>query len=298
MKKIIILIVLSILLLFNIDGFCQQYVKSFKQITFDNTVDYYPRWSPDGNFIAYSARGTEECNVLKISSHGEKAHRITNIHSGHPSWSPGGIYISFDNFGKGIVQVVSELGGTPIQVIPDNLLKKRNRYSCWSSDGSKIAFSSNGEIYSVDLSIGGYNLIYHREGFYARPFCWMQNGDMLIDLSDTDGKDGDIWLISSEDKEIRKVTDFPGREANPHFSPDGSMVVFMSEHGGNQDIWIVSSKGGEPVQMTTHPGRDMTPHWSLDGNKIAFARETGGNRDIWIMEIDVQAIKKKLRITE
>ncbi len=288
---------LCVLFYLKTDIFSQEYIKSLKRITFDSTVDYYPTWSPDGKYIAFGARGPKDCHVMKIPSEGGEVTQITNVHSGHPSWSPDGHYIAFDNYNERVVQIVSASGGTPIRIIPQAIPAINNRHSCWSPDGLKIAFSSEGDIYVVDLPTGRFDRIFQQEGINARPFCWTPDGlKIVIDMTDTINKKDDIWIISSDGKEFHPLTNFPGREANPHFSPDGSMIVFMSEHSGNQDIWIMSAEGGEPLQMTSHPGRDMTPRWSPEGNRIAFASDRSGNRDIWVMHIDMQVIKKTLRI--
>ena len=36
--------------------------------------------------------------------------------------------------------------------------------------------------------------------------------------------------------------------------------------------------------------------FSSEGNRIAFASDRNGNRDIWVMDIDMQVIKRTLRI--
>ncbi len=295
MKLFISGIIFILLIQIQSPSFCQNYVKSLKQITFSTNIDYYPSISPDGKSIVFSSRGPEISNIKKIMLTGEKEELLTTVHSGHPSWSPDGKYIAFNNMENRLIQIVSSSGGTPIRILPDFFSARRNRDPCWSFYGSQIAFYSDGDIYAVDVASGKSKFIYRKEGYNARPFCWSGDGlKILSEISDTSRTTSEIWILSTNNEKAVKVADFPGRKRNPFFSPDDSMIVFMSDHGGNQDIWIMTSTGGNPIQITSHPKRDMNPRWSPDGKFIVFASERSGNRDIWLMEIDFQAIKRKL----
>jgi len=82
-----------------------------------------------------------------------------------------------------------------------------------------------------------------------------------------------------------QLTDFPGREANPQWSPDGSLIAFMAEHSGNRDLWVIPVEGGTALQLTVSPGIDMNPRWSPDGRTLAFSSDRSGNWDIWTVEL-------------
>ena len=73
------------------------------------------------------------------------------------------------------------------------------------------------------------------------------------------------------------LTSFPGLEANPSFSPDGSQIAF-SWAGANQDnvdIYLTVRGGAEPRRLTDSPQEDYSPAWSPDGRWIAFLRQLG-----------------------
>ncbi len=296
MKKRIIWMIFILISIFKTDSFCQEYIKSIIQLTFESSIDYFPSWSPDGKNILYAARETESY-IYKKPSCGGDAVCVTKVPSGHPQWSPDGQYISFDNYETRSIQIISSSGGIPAPIIPKITSSKRNRHSCWSPDGENIAFYADGDICVVNLSSGIFGTIYHKDGYEARPFCWSSDGSgLLIDVRNNVKSESDIWFISSDGRTTQQVTDYHGNETTPDFSPDSSMIVFTSNLSGNQDIWVLSTNSKIKLQLTKDVARDMTPRWSPDGKKISFASERSGNRNIWIMELDIAALKRELGI--
>ena len=73
---------------------------------------------------------------------------------------------------------------------------------------------------------------------------------------------------------ISKLTSFPGDEAFPALSPDGSQVAFAwnGEQRENADIYIKRLDADTPLRLTTDPADDLAPAWSPDGSRIAFVR--------------------------
>ncbi len=78
------------------------------------------------------------------------------------------------------------------------------------------------------------------------------------------------------------VTDFPGVQAQPSFSPDGRSVAFVSNHSGHYDIYVALISGGSLVQITKDPNLKSHPAWSPDGATIAYAQlNESGLWDVW-----------------
>ena len=84
---------------------------------------------------------------------------------------------------------------------------------------------------------------------------------------------GDIWIVSRDGGEARRLTTSVGIEANPVFSPDGTQIAFTGEYDGNQDVFVMPASGGIPRRLTYHPGPDEVVGWTPDG-KQAFFRST------------------------
>jgi serine/threonine protein kinase/Tol biopolymer transport system component len=79
---------------------------------------------------------------------------------------------------------------------------------------------------------------------------------------------------------ITRLTADSGLTANPAISPDGKIVVYASDRGGqdNLDIWVQQVAGGSAVRLTTNPADESQPDISPDGSRIVFrsSREGGG----------------------
>ncbi|TAN21424.1 MAG: serine/threonine-protein kinase [Acidobacteria bacterium] len=78
------------------------------------------------------------------------------------------------------------------------------------------------------------------------------------------------------------VTNFPGVQAQPVFSPDGRSVAFTSNEDGHYNIYVALLSGGTPAEVTHGPNAKQHPAWSPDGATLAYARlNHSGLSDIW-----------------
>jgi TolB protein len=76
-----------------------------------------------------------------------------------------------------------------------------------------------------------------------------------------------------------QLTDFPGVELYPDWSPDGSKIAYVYE----ADIWTIPPHGGTPTRITTDPTGDWMPDWSPDGSEIVFVSDRSGSDDLWVI---------------
>ena len=88
---------------------------------------------------------------------------------------------------------------------------------------------------------------------------------------------GDIWLMSREGGSAWQLTNSPGEESWPKFSPDGSELAFSASYNGNQDVYLMPVGGGVPHRVTYHSMGDRLVDWHPDGEQLLIAskRESG-----------------------
>jgi len=82
---------------------------------------------------------------------------------------------------------------------------------------------------------------------------------------------GDLWIVSREGGDARRLTSGVGNEILPSFSPDGTMIAFTGEYDGNRDVYVVAATGGVPRRLTFHPADEFVLGWTPDGKKILFS---------------------------
>jgi len=103
------------------------------------------------------------------------------------------------------------------------------------------------------------------------------------------GRDGDydIYVMDADGGNMQQLTDDPGGDRNPTWSPDGTQIAFSSGRNGYSDIYVMDADGGNVRNLPDAPGRiGFSPAWSPDGTRIAFASTHDGYSDIYVMDAD------------
>jgi len=90
---------------------------------------------------------------------------------------------------------------------------------------------------------------------------------------------GALWLhkfrkVPAPPTHIVLLTNYPGHQRNPSFSPDGNRIAFVwdGEEQDNYDIYVKQIGRERALRLTTDPATDDDPAWSPDGRYIAFCR--------------------------
>jgi dipeptidyl aminopeptidase/acylaminoacyl peptidase len=251
--------------------------KSF-QLTRGEKSSTGPRWSPDGQWLAFLSNRVEDKNQLfLINPEGGEAQQLTKSETAINSfaWSEDGKMIAYtateptaqplkdrkDYFGD--YDVVRE-GYSYVHLWTFNLAdamgapivgKQRTRKKefsidsfSWSPDGTTIAFSAT---INPDLIQGG-----------------------------TD----DIYLLKLSDDSVKKIVDQAGPDSNPRFSPDGKQIVFVSAMGdklyfaSNSRLAVVNADGGPPRSISD--SFDENPgllDWKSDGIYFTGLQKTASH---------------------
>ena len=100
------------------------------------------------------------------------------------------------------------------------------------------------------------------------------------------GRNEEIYIADLYAQTTINLSNHPGNDRSPNWSPDGIRVAFVSERDGNSEIYIVDADGQNLRNLTNHPGPDSDPQWSPDGTMIAFTSQREGNHDIFVMNAD------------
>ena len=85
----------------------------------------------------------------------------------------------------------------------------------------------------------------------------------------------EVFILHSDGREAR-LTNQPGDDINPSWSPDGRFLVFSTGRWnpeGWADLAIMDVRTRSLRPITKGDGYDIAPHWSPDGSRIAFLRD-------------------------
>jgi len=194
--------------------------------------------------IAFASARDGNGELYVMDSDGSAQTRLTNHPASDfsPAWAPDGRQLAFTSDRDGNLEIyvmnASCTNQAPIRLTNNTVI---DAGGTWSADGSKIAFTSE------------------RDGPYRQIYVMNSDGSGATNLSNVGTPS--IGIYSDE---------------QPHWSPDGTKIVFA--RGGGTivgDVIVMNADGSDKVNLTNHSFNDAPMDWSPDGTKILIA----SNRD-------------------
>jgi Tol biopolymer transport system component len=189
-----------------------------------------------------------------------------------PNWTPDDKYLVFNSQGrlyKILLQNVSE-----ITEISTGFAKNLNNDHVITSDGKYIGISHEAQedkksrVYSLPLSGGTPRLITPLAPSYFHG--WSPDKKFMAYCAERN-ENFDIYIIDSEGGKEIQLTNTPGLDDGPEFSPDGQHIWFNSVRSGLMQIWRMNIDGSDQTQITQDEDlNSWFPHISPDGRYVVF----------------------------
>ena len=66
---------------------------------------------------------------------------------------------------------------------------------------------------------------------------------------------------ASDPASLVSLTDSPGYDGSPTWSPDGLHIAFVSDRDGNLELYTMNVDGGEQTRLTFNGEVDDFPQW-------------------------------------
>lgn len=147
----------------------------------------------------------------------------------------------------------------------------------YSPDGKLIAFASNRAAFSKQLS--------ERE-----------KTQFEIDPAFMN----DIYIMDADGSNVRQLTDVPGYDGGPFFSPDGSRICWrrFSEDGATAEIYTMNIDGSDVKRLTEIGAMSWAPYYHPSGDYLIFTTNKHGfaNFELYLVRADGQG--EPVRVTD
>jgi TolB protein len=246
-------------------------------------------------YFVRSGGGVKEIWVMDYD--GQNQHPVTHLGSisRSPSISPDNSRLAFEtlsNQGWSIRMFSLDIGR--LVNFPAGVAGGSNLTPAWSSDGTKLSFSSarsgDSQIWVCDANGGNLRRITSFKGPNVSP-TW--NPRTNTQLAWVGGRTGEpqIYTMDLDGSNVQRITD-SGYAISPSWAPNGGLLTFSwnRKYGpgdpGGQDIYVLELASMKWLQVTHESGNNDYPSWSPDGRHIVFERTIGKRSDIWSMLAD------------
>jgi len=227
-------------------------------------VDATAIWSPDGNWIAFTRAPDDE----------------DDDEGPREGWiSPNAISSTLDaeRFDGRVITSTRYKRDGSLQFLPDPSIRDKRQLFIVSADGGEPR-----QLTEMPFDVGGV--------------VWAPDGETILFTGNERQDDEfnteqttDIYAVARSGGETRRLTENPGSESNPVFSPDGSRLSFSysAERGSLTELRIVSVgpdgtfQGGSHNVMPTWDRRFGGVHWTPEGNSLRFRAGIGGDAHLF-----------------
>jgi Tol biopolymer transport system component len=257
-----------------------------RQLTHNTTWDLAPVWSPDGNKIAFYGTQFDPNTDKQVGSpHIYLVDANTGVQmplggaaspvvGRFPDFSPDGTKIAFDN-GADILVINADGSGTPTNLT--NAPGEHNIRPAWSPDGQKIAFSSrnngNDDIYVMNADGTDKTQLTDSTDPEIAP-AWSPDGSKIVYqrcILPSPGANCDmlgnqeIYAMNANGSDQTRLTDYPGRDLDPDWSPNGRWIAFHRDinpiDAGILEVFVMNPDGSNQMALTGRPSENAHPGW-------------------------------------
>ena len=148
----------------------------------------------------------------------------------------------------------------------------------YSPDGQWIVFSSTRQAYERTLSAAEQKQLETDPSYFA---------DIYIMRADADGS------------APTRLTNVPGYDGGPFFSPDGKRIIWrrFDEAGLIADVRTMNLDGSDERQITDFGAMSWAPYIHPSGQYVLFASNKLGFENFEVFMVDIDGKKEPVRVT-
>ncbi|MDX2175937.1 MAG: hypothetical protein SF028_05645 [Candidatus Sumerlaeia bacterium] len=109
----------------------------------------------------------------------------------------------------------------------------------------------------------------------------------------------EIYLMNADGTEQRRLTDSPGYDGGPFFSPDGKRILWrrFDAEGLIADIWTMDLEGGDQRRLTDFQAMSWAPYFHPSQQYVFFASNKHGFANFEVFIVDAEGKREPVRVT-
>ena len=263
--------------------------KQNMQLTFGEKSSTNPKWSPDGNWLAFTSNRKDNRNQLYLLSlNGGEAEPLTDGKGAVANfeWSPDGRWIAFTMTDpKTEEEEKNDKGKNDFRWIDENVKVARLYVLSIQKDAT-------GKREPRKLTTANY---------HVENFDWSTDGSRIAfshvkSPVANDWPTSDVSIIEVASGNVSVLANTPAAENSPVYSHDGKSIAIIATDSpptwpGAGFIQIFSANGGQPKTLAT--SFDAQPNiagWSSDGKRIYFSEGKGTGTHIYALDVTANRI--------
>jgi Tol biopolymer transport system component len=265
-------------------------------------ADYYPAWSPDGQYIAFYRDAPDASGLYLVSALGGPERRITQeeIEISGIVWLPDGHHLVLSRVAEGsrsspLIEISLHTGQQrPITAPPAESMG--DSWPALSPDGTRLAFLRFQDSAAIDLCLlplaGGATRCWSLQASWPEGLTWSSSGDAII-VSAVRTAGHRLWRYDLKGSTPVALTTGEEDAVLPAVSRLGGHLAYvLSRSTGN--LWqldvdrsrLVHLTDAKPIVRSTRWQAD--PAFSPDGQRIAFLSDRSGSQEIWVTDTETQ----------
>ena len=273
------------------------------RLTSHDESDSRPRWSPDNKYLAFLSKRNKKNQVFLLNRNGGEAIQLTEVKQGVNdfTWSPDS---------KRLALVISDPDpDTPADEEKDKDKTKKpvvlTRLQ-FKFDEYGYLKELYDHIYTFEISTktlkqitsGPYNDAGEVWSSGNSSPQWSPDGKQIAFVSNRtklpdSNRNMDIFVVSAEGGEPRKLTTNEGPDESPQWSPDGKWIVYQAQHQpkliwyDTTEITLIPSAGGDAKVLTRELDRNcVMPRFSVNGQTVYFILEHEGTQTLGSVSVN------------
>ncbi len=110
---------------------------------------------------------------------------------------------------------------------------------------------------------------------------------------------GEIYVMNADGSNVKRLTNQPGYDGGPFFSPDGKKIVWrrFNEKGTQADVYTMNIDGTDVHQVTDFGAMSWAPYYHASMEYIIFASNKLGFENFELYIVDAAGTKEPVRVT-